>query len=391
MFRPRNAALLVTFLSLASSAAADSDLIVAGRDSDSVFRFNQVTGAAVGTQPFASGGGLDQAVGVRYGPDGNLYVASQGTGEVKRYNAVTGAFIDNFITAHSGGLGGPADIRFHNGLLYVADFFAGSVYRYNAATGAFVDSLGLGGLAAQPTGLKFDSAGNLYVSSFANNRVVKYDPTQPPASQYSVFASGNGLNGPAGLTFGPDNNLYVVDLLGFDVRKFDGTTGAFIGSGPGQDQPFAVTGDQSFPSGILFTPGGEMLVTSLAFSSVLKFDSSSGAAQGTFASDPAMMLPSFMVLSPIPGDANADDIVDVSDIQLIAAHYLTSGPTGNLNGDNLVDISDIQVVAAHYLQTSYAGGGSGIATVPEPSTIALVAACLASLAGAGLVRRWRRP
>lgn len=79
-------------------------------------------------------------------------------------------------------------------------------------------------------------------------------------------------------------------------------------------------------------------------------------------------------------DTNGSGFVDISDIQVIAANYLTTGPTGDANHDGLVDVSDIQVIAAHWLQTwPPAGSGSG-AGVPEPATGTLSIVGLLTLA-----------
>ncbi|MBI2823838.1 MAG: PEP-CTERM sorting domain-containing protein [Planctomycetia bacterium] len=79
------------------------------------------------------------------------------------------------------------------------------------------------------------------------------------------------------------------------------------------------------------------------------------------------------------GDNNFDGIVDVSDIQVVAANYLQTGAfrPGNANGDGIVDISDIQLIAAHYLQTTppLPGNGAGAgASVPEPGSLLLLVA-----------------
>ncbi|MBI2824274.1 MAG: PEP-CTERM sorting domain-containing protein [Planctomycetia bacterium] len=71
----------------------------------------------------------------------------------------------------------------------------------------------------------------------------------------------------------------------------------------------------------------------------------------------------------VDGDINLDGIVDISDVQNVAANWLTAGPAGDADDSGFVDISDIQTIAAHWLQTD--GGGSGVAVVPEPSTLVL--------------------
>ncbi len=55
-----------------------------------------------------------------------------------------------------------------------------------------------------------------------------------------------------------------------------------------------------------------------------------------------------------PGDANADGIVDVFDLTLVAASYIPGGPALNpqadLNTDGVVDMSDLTLVTSNYGQ-----------------------------------------
>jgi hypothetical protein len=53
----------------------------------------------------------------------------------------------------------------------------------------------------------------------------------------------------------------------------------------------------------------------------------------------------------IPGDANGDKKVDVSDLGILAANYGGTGKTwelGDFSGDGKVDVSDLGILAAHY-------------------------------------------
>jgi hypothetical protein len=59
-----------------------------------------------------------------------------------------------------------------------------------------------------------------------------------------------------------------------------------------------------------------------------------------------------IVVANVPGDANGDGAVDVSDLGILAANYgMTSGATlaqGDFNGDGKVDVSDLGILAANY-------------------------------------------
>jgi hypothetical protein len=54
----------------------------------------------------------------------------------------------------------------------------------------------------------------------------------------------------------------------------------------------------------------------------------------------------------LPGDANEDSLVDVSDLGILAAHYgTTTGAVwamGDFNQDGRVDVSDLGILAANY-------------------------------------------
>jgi len=91
------------------NVAKAQDLYVSSSHTDQVLRYNGTTGAFMNV--FASGGGLDEPLGLVFGPDGNLYVSSGVTDQVLRYNGTTGAFMNVF--ASGGGLSLPIFLVFH--------------------------------------------------------------------------------------------------------------------------------------------------------------------------------------------------------------------------------------------------------------------------------------
>jgi hypothetical protein len=83
----------------------------------------------------------------------------------------------------------------------------------------------------------------------------------------------------------------------------------------------------------------------------------------------------------IPGDANGDGDVDDKDASILGANWRSTTATwetGDFNNDNKVDDKDAAIMAAHW------GEHAPGASVPEPSTIALLLGAVAAL----LV--WRR-
>jgi len=67
-----------------------------------------------------------------------------------------------------------------------------------------------------------------------------------------------------------------------------------------------------------------------------------------------LLLPSHA--AQLPGDANSDGVVNVSDLAILAAHYgVSSGATwamGDFNGDGAVNIKDLSILAAHWGDTA---------------------------------------
>jgi probable HAF family extracellular repeat protein len=80
-----------------------------------------------------------------------------------------------------------------------------------------------------------------------------------------------------------------------------------------------------------------------------------------------------VLLQPaLPGDANLDGQVDVSDLTIVLANFGQSTGmgwgTGDFIGDGTVDVNDLTIVLANFGQ----GSGAGIRAVPEPSCLLLV-------------------
>ncbi len=80
----------------------------------------------------------------------------------------------------------------------------------------------------------------------------------------------------------------------------------------------------------------------------------------------------------VPGDTNFDGVVNITDLTNMATAYLSPGTNlrgVDATGDGVVNISDLTLAATNYLDTSPplpGGGGGGIASVPEPSSLLLL-------------------
>ena len=228
-----------------------NELLVTGNH-NSVLGFDVHSGSLLGQ--FSSGGNLSIARGIALNANGNLIVSSYATHQVLSFNGTTGSYLGVF--ASGGGLSGPAALAVDHGMLYVSDFNNSSILRFDALTGApapssgqtgavFVSS-GLGGLSQPNMGLGFDLNGNLLVSSFGSNQLLRYNSSS--GAFLGAFTTLNLLH-PQGFAFGPNGNLYVVSEGDNRVAQFDGRTGAYLGDAIGSN------GGLQTPTNIIFTPG----------------------------------------------------------------------------------------------------------------------------------------
>src|SRR5262249_52417339 len=107
----------------------------------------------------------------------------------------------------------------HDNTLVAASFFDSAVYQFDSTTGMLVNTLVAPNSQATlqgPAGMTVGPDGNLYLSSQFNNSIVEMDATTHSlftfidSSVLGPIATANGLTfSPAGLRFGPDGNLYV--------------------------------------------------------------------------------------------------------------------------------------------------------------------------------------
>jgi len=261
----------VTSLGVPIAEAASLLYVVSDR-TDSVLKYD-LEGNFLGVLNDGSHSGFNGAIGLGFGPDGNLYLSRGYTNTIQRYNQATQSFE---VFTSGGSLAGPHQFAFggSDNDLYVANHNNGTVQRFDGKTGLF-ESIIASGLG-NAVGLAIDTTGNIYFTSRNQGTVYKYDGTT-----VSVFAAGvraeallfgsdgylyvsqNSFNYPSNgsilryktdgtpfgvggntldptyipgngqlsgqqMAFGPDGNFYVADYRSNTVRRYNGSTGAFI-------------------------------------------------------------------------------------------------------------------------------------------------------------------
>jgi DNA-binding beta-propeller fold protein YncE len=276
------------------AGARPDELLVTSFWSDSVGRYSASSGAFNGTLDSASG--IDGPLCTRIGPDGLLYVASEATNSIERFDVVTGNHLGRFVTSGAGGLNGPTSLDWDaSGNLYVSSFNSDSVLKFDGTSGAFVSTFvtaGLGGLNGPDNGSIFGPDGHLYVPSYYTNRILRYDGTT--GAFLGAFVTS--VVRPRVLLF-VDNVLLVTSENADSVRKFDASTGAALGNfvAPG-------AGGLDVPVGMAFGPDGNLYVSSSANDRVLRYNGTTGAFMDVFldAGAGGMDGPVFLTFIPAP-------------------------------------------------------------------------------------------
>ena len=133
-------------------------------------------------------------------------------------------------------------------VIYESNYLAHTVHAFSS-TGT---DLGVFCSVANPTGLAFDQAGNLFVASDAvgGYSILKFAPD----GSSTVFAT-NGLDAPHALAFDGDGNLYVANAQNDTIVKYtpDGASSVFADASQGLRHPVD----------LLFDSAGTLFVTNI--------------------------------------------------------------------------------------------------------------------------------
>lgn len=309
----RRAGLMAGALLLSAAVApplAADNLFVSSTNTKSVMEYDGESGDF--EEKFAQGGGLIEPEGLEFGPDGDLYVASR-SDEILRYDGEKGNFKGVFASGN--GLVDPAGIAFcgtGDDLFVGAGLLEGGgggnqILRFDGATGAFEAVVGPGAPLDDPEAVVCGPDGKLYVSDTPegeNGEVLRYDPDTNAFLGVVVDSIESGIEDPTGMVFDSAGNLYLSSAFSSEVRRYNGTTGA-----PIAPVPFIAPGfcGLNEAEGMVFLPNGHLLVASELSDEVIEF-SSTGACLGPFvtAGSGKLSEPTFMTLGPSDSEAEND-------------------------------------------------------------------------------------
>jgi DNA-binding beta-propeller fold protein YncE len=126
-------------------------------------------------------------------------------------------------------------------------------------------------------------AAGLYVVDSADDSVLRYDgATGAPLGTF-IPSHGGGLTTGQDIVVGPDGNFYVSSWSTSSVKRYDGQTSAFLG-----DFVAAGAGGLINPDQIAFGPDGNLYVSDRFPGRILKYDGATGAPLGLLVGDPRL-------------------------------------------------------------------------------------------------------
>jgi hypothetical protein len=283
-----------------------------------------ITVAGTGTAGYSGDNGpataatLNNPAAVAVDSAGNLYIADELNQRARKVAAGTGVITTvagNGSWSYSGdngpataaSLSSPADVAVDSaGNLYIADSYNNRIRKVAAGTGIITTVAGNGApgysgdngpaTAASlsgPTDVALDSAGNLYITDYFNNRIRKVAAgtgiiTTVAGSGTAGYSGDNGpataasLNGPFSVALDNAENLYATDTGNQRIRKVAAgsgiiTTVAGNGSqGYSGDNGPATVASLNNPSGVAIDGSGNLYLSDAGNQRIRKVAAGSG-------------------------------------------------------------------------------------------------------------------
>jgi sugar lactone lactonase YvrE len=226
---------------------ATGNVYVADTGNDQVKRYDAVGNLVwnVGTRGSKAAGNFDNPRDIAY-LNGKLYVADLGNKRVQVLDAASGAVVSVWAESLASTIGISAGVNASGGNIILVTEDVLNQTRIYSPSGTLIRSIGSGvqgsgvGQLSAPRDAATDSAGNIYVADYANNRIAKFSPTGAWITSWGTEGGKPGqFRRPYGVTLDADNNVWVADNTNHRIQEFT-SSGTFIrqmgsnGSLPGQ-------------------------------------------------------------------------------------------------------------------------------------------------------------
>lgn len=204
----------------------------ADNGSGTIIEFTNGAAAQQGT--FATG--LNYIVDLTFDSAGDLFETDGSSVAVNEFTNGVAAERGTFAT----GVGNPYLIAFNNaGILFVT---SQGQFNIIEITPGGVKSY-FNNVPAYPTGLAFDSAGNLFVSEFNLGRIYEFSNNGGTLNSTPITIA-SGLNGPQGLAFDNAGDLFEADGGSGNIYEFTNNAGALSSNAvtfaSGLNNPYAL-------------------------------------------------------------------------------------------------------------------------------------------------------
>jgi sugar lactone lactonase YvrE len=226
----------------------------------SVAAFDLATGGSRGLFVDVGSGGLQNPDSLTWSPEGDLLVSSgcpttadvlcdpMIPSQVLRYRGDTGAFVDVFASEADSPLYRPYGKAFGpDGMLYVASFASDTILRFDGSTGAYVDTFATApapdmrqpGDLNGPNGVSFGPDGMLYVTTEGSisidgvitfpglpSQTLRYDIATGEKTVAVTPAAPEGGQTPSlvGVFFDSEGALITTDFMNEVVTTYDATS-----------------------------------------------------------------------------------------------------------------------------------------------------------------------
>ncbi len=219
--------------------------------------------------------------------------------------------------------------------------------------GGYADAAGTAAQFSKPYGLAIDKDGNVYVADSANNRIRKITPQgvvttvagSGTAGLVNAAGMGAQFNAPSGLVFDSSGNLYVVDTMNHCVRKISpqGIVTTVAGSGTaGYIDSTGMAAQFNKPCGVAIDKDGNLYVADEGNNNIRKI-----TPQGVVTTLAGTSIAGYVDGAGVTAQFNSPYFIAIGQGRLFVAD----------RGNSRIR----QITMAHGVVTTFAGGSSGYA------------------------------